>query len=82
MDDEQLLLHPDLHPGPRGLPPLDRLLLQILKATSRPQGGLCPPIREPGLGQTSPVLPLSLLLQGSGFVLRPHERTHLCLPPP
>ena len=82
IDDKQLLLHTHLHPRLRGLPPPDCLLLQILETTGRPQGGLCPPIREPGLGQTSAVLPLSLHLQGSGFVQAPYERTHLCLPPP
>jgi len=29
LDDEQLLLHPHLHSGPRGLPPPNYLLLQI-----------------------------------------------------
>jgi len=50
MDNEQLLFHPHLHPGPRGLPPPNRLILQVPKTAGRPHGGLRPPIREPSCG--------------------------------
>jgi len=62
IDHEQLLLHPNLHPVPRGLPPPHSLLLQIPEAPCRPQSCLRPPECQSGLGQTPTILPLPLLL--------------------
>ena len=54
-DHEQLLLHPDLHPVPRGLPPPHCLLLQIQETPRRSRN--CP--RPPSANPASARLPQS-----------------------
>jgi len=81
MDYKQFLLHPHLHPLPGGLPPPHCLLLQIQKASRRPQCRLRLPERQPGLSQPPTVLPLPTLLQSPRLDQAPYGRLLLRLPP-
>jgi len=81
MDHEQLFLHPHLHPLPGGLPRPHCLQQQIQEASRSPRSLMRLPQRQPGLSQTSAVLPLPLLLQGPRLDQAPYDRPHLGLPP-